>query len=465
MKLTTTVASVALPDFGSEKACPPLPPAVLCARMERVRACMRQRRLEFLAVYADREHCANLAYLTGFDPRFEEAVLLMSAEGRCKLLVGNECQGYLPDVRALGLEVELFQEFSLLGQPRGSSKPLKKILRAFGMGLRPRVGAVGWKYFDGSLLPTRALDVPAYLADVLREICGAPRRVVNAAGIFMNPRDGLRVTNEPEQIAQFEYAAGVSSAGVLALLRHLREGVREDALEKYLDSRGLPLSCHRMVSFGEKAKRGLASPSANRARLGGAFTTALGVAGSLTCRAGVVARSAADLPEETREFYPRLAANYFDVVATWYEHLGIGALAGDIFQAVSRARKRALYDFAVNPGHYIHLDEWLHSPFAAGSTIALGSGMALQMDIIPVSKGPFCCINAEDGVALADEPLRAALQRAYPALWRRVLARRAFMREVLGVRLDDSVLPLSHIPGWLPPYALDLGRVFVRMGA
>jgi len=312
------------------------------------------------------------------------------------------------------------------------------------------------------LLPAGALDVPSYLADMLRELSGAPQRVVNATDIFMDSRDGLRVSNEPEQIAQFEYAACVSSAGVLALLRHLRAGVREDALEKHLDSRGLPLSCHRMVSFAEKAQRGLSSPSANRARLGGAFTTALGVIGSLTCRAGVVARSAEDLPPETCEFYPRLAANYFDVVATWYEHVRAGAQAREVFQAVERARDRRLYDFAVNPGHYIHLDEWVHSPFTAGSRTVLRSGMALQMDIIPVSKGPFCCCNAEDGVVIADESLRAALERSHPALWRRVAARRAFMRKALGIRLDDSVLPLGNIPGWLPPYALDLGRVFVR---
>ena len=266
MKSTATVASVALPDFGSENEFPALPPGVLRARLERVVACMRQRRLDVLAIYADREHSANLAYLTGFDPRFEEALLLLSAEGRRKLLVGNECQGYLPDVRALGLEIVLFQEFSLLGQPRGSSKPLRTILRAFGIGKGTRVGAVGWKYFTGGLLPAGALDVPSYLADMLRELSGAPQRVVNATDIFMDSRDGLRVSNEPEQIAQFEYAACVSSAGVLALLRHLRAGVREDALEKHLDSRGLPLSCHRMVSFAEKAQRGLSSPSANRAR-------------------------------------------------------------------------------------------------------------------------------------------------------------------------------------------------------
>jgi hypothetical protein len=116
--------------------------------------------------------------------------------------------------------------------------------------------------------------------------------------------------------------------------------------------------------------------------------------------------------------------------------------------------------FAVNPGHYIHLDEWVHSPFCAGSDIGLRSGLALQMDIIPVSEGPFCA-NAEDGVVLADEALRAELADRHPACWSRMLARRRFMRDVIGIDLDESVLPLGNIPGWLPPYALDLTKAMV----
>ncbi|HZS93019.1 MAG TPA: hypothetical protein VFE42_36710 [Chloroflexota bacterium] len=34
-----------------------------------------------LLVYVDREHFANLAYLTGFDPRFEEALLILKPRG------------------------------------------------------------------------------------------------------------------------------------------------------------------------------------------------------------------------------------------------------------------------------------------------------------------------------------------------------------------------------------------------
>ena len=35
------------------------------------------------------------------------------------------------------------------------------------------------------------------------------------------------------------------------------------------------------------------------------------------------------------------------------------------------------------------------------------------------------------------------------------------MRDVLGIDLDDSVLPLSNTAGWLPPWALDLDIALV----
>ena len=44
-------------------------------------------------VYADREHSASIAYLSGFDPRFEEAILVVGPDGPPAILVGNECRG------------------------------------------------------------------------------------------------------------------------------------------------------------------------------------------------------------------------------------------------------------------------------------------------------------------------------------------------------------------------------------
>jgi hypothetical protein len=449
------LASVSPPDHGIAEPPPEVSPACYRARHAAARQRMHAAGLDWLVVYGDREHSANLAYLTGFDPRFEEALLLVAADGRMRLLVGNECLGYLPDA-ALGIEIELFQELSLPGQARDASRPLDQLLADVGIGPGHRVGCVGWKVFDGALIAGGALasELPAYLIDALRARCGAIDAVRNATGLFIDPADGLRLRCEPEQIVRFEYAAGITSAGVRAVVAALRPGVREDMLERMLDARGLPLSCHRMLSVGAKARRGLASPGAGRAQLGDSFTCAFGVSGALTCRAGAIAAGPADLPAGLAEFYPSFAANYFAVTRAWYQALAVGVPARSVFHAADGLRDPALFDFAVNPGHALHLDEWVHSAFTATSDVTLASGMVLQMDIIPVSRGPFCTANAEDGVVLADAALRAALAATAPACWERMQARRAWMQQALGITLHESVLPLADTTGWFAPYAL-----------
>jgi hypothetical protein len=324
------------------------------------------------------------------------------------------------------------------------------------------VGSVGWKYFAKGLIGVHeALEVPAYLVDLLRELTGEASRVVNATSILMDSEHGLRSVNSADQIARFEYAAIRTSESIKTLLSTLREGVTEEQLERCFHGGGLPRSCHAMVSFGEKARRGLSSPSGNRAVRGVPYTCAFGVEGSLSCRAGMLAEQAKDLIDDLREFYPAFASRYFDIVAAWYGGVRVGAIAGDVVTAVERLRNPGFMKFAVNPGHLIGLDEWVNSPFTPGSRVQLASGMALQMDIIPISQGPFCCANAEDGIALADATLRDELRARYPAMMARVSARRAFMQEVLNITLDPSVLPLSNLAGWFPPFALDLSRALV----
>jgi len=72
---------------------PEIPPPLYANRVERLRERAEVRRYDRLVIYADREHSANLAYLTGFDPRFEEALLVLGSEGQPAILVGNECHG------------------------------------------------------------------------------------------------------------------------------------------------------------------------------------------------------------------------------------------------------------------------------------------------------------------------------------------------------------------------------------
>src|SRR5918999_2178769 len=122
---------VPLPD----EVAPAEPPAIDTAEHERrCDETLARAGTPWVAVYGDREHSANLLFLTGFDPRFEEALLLLGPGKRRLLLVGNE--GIVHAVVAgLPLEIELFQGFSLMGQPRESTPRLDRVFD--GAGLKP----------------------------------------------------------------------------------------------------------------------------------------------------------------------------------------------------------------------------------------------------------------------------------------------------------------------------------------
>ncbi|MGH8949343.1 MAG: aminopeptidase P family N-terminal domain-containing protein, partial [Acidimicrobiia bacterium] len=87
------LTEVPLPDFGMPASMPVIPDVVYRDRMERFRKRIAERGFDRVVVYADREHSANLSYLTGFDPRFEEALLVIGHDDDPAVLVGNECWG------------------------------------------------------------------------------------------------------------------------------------------------------------------------------------------------------------------------------------------------------------------------------------------------------------------------------------------------------------------------------------
>jgi hypothetical protein len=218
------------PEFGGGGRPAPVAPAEFEARLAALRSAMGRRGVGHLVVYGDREHFANLAYLTNLDPRFEEALLVVGGAGDPLLVVGNECQGYLPvsPLFVAGkLRTERFQPFSLLGQPRDSSRLIQDIFAGEGVGRHGRVGCVGWKYFDDSEVPDadHAIDLPVYLVDALRDLAGRDN-VVNATAILMHPGDGLRNYCSPAEMAlrahphchpaALEAAGGCCSGPVLA---------------------------------------------------------------------------------------------------------------------------------------------------------------------------------------------------------------------------------------------------------
>lgn len=443
------LADLALPDFGMPLHEPLLPPALYADRLRRLRSRMGERGYDHIVMWGDREHSANIAYLTGFDPRFEEAVLIVGAPEDPAILVGNECYG-TAEAAALPMRPVRFQDFSLPGQPRDRSAPLAEIMGNEGIGRGSRVGVVGWKTYASR----QTIEAPSFLVDELRRLTGDGGLVENANDLLIDAADGLRVINEVEQLAAFEWAACQTSRGVRNVLTGLRPGMTEREAVRLLEWNGAPLSCHLMLTAGPRARHGLLSPGDRPIERGDPFTTAFGIWGALNCRAGFVVEDASGLPDGIGDYVERLVAPYFEAVAEWYAALHVGQVGGELQAIVDRHLSDPFFGVSLNPGHQLHLDEWVNSPVFAGSTTELRPGMALQCDIIPATGTPYFTTNIEDGVALADESLRAAFAAAYPDAWQRIQARRRFMADSLGIELHPDVLPFSNLAAHLPPFLL-----------
>lgn len=450
------------PEFGVAPY--PAAPSVseLESRIDKLRVRMEERGLTHAVVYGDREHFANLAYLTGFDPRFEESLLIVGRKKTPLILVGNECEAYLgiSSLHEAGrLRHERFQSFSLLGQPRDKSRALRDILAGEGIGTGARVGAVGYKYFSSAEQPDaeHALDIPSYIADTLRNLAG-PENVVNGTDLLMHPDHGLRARCSPYEIACFEYANGQAAEAVKRMIFALREGVTDHAVVEAGRLNGDPLSCHVTFGTGDHAKYGLCGPSGEPIRRGQPLAFNVAYWGSNICRAGWVAESTADLPDTASDYIPSFAGPYLEAMGEWFGSMKLGTPGHKIYELIQDRLPFENFGVYLNPGHLIHLDEWMSTPFYAGSDIPVASGMAIQVDVIPASKQYFST-RMEDGIVIADGELRTQLRESAPECYERCQRRRRFVTDVLGIELPEEVLPLSNTCAIVPPLFLRPNQV------
>ena len=449
------LTAVTLPEFGTPTEEAELTRDIYRARIARLETRMVETGLDAVVIYGDREHLANISWASGHDPRFEEALLVVVPGRRPTLLAGNEGYPYA-ETAAGDFDRVLWQPLSLMGQPRDRYVPLRNVLRDAGLGHDLRIGLAGWKGFeteDGAFDP-HWFETPHYLVETLRHF----GEVTNAALLFMHPVTGLRAHNEVAQLAAFEYAATKTSTAVRDFILNVKPGMRERDAVRAMALDGFMQSIHINMCSGPRAKYGLPSPSLRIIERGDPIVVGHGLMGALNCRAGWMVASADELQPSIRDYIDKLVAPYFSAAVAWYETLGIGVTGGEIYDAAMRHVGDPFFGIGLNPGHLIHLDEWLHSPIRKGSSMKLVSGMALQCDIIPATGTDYFTSNIEDGVALADAETRAALQRDFPETWSRIVKRRAFMTDVLGIRLKPEVLPFSSIPAWLPPFWLGPGK-------
>eukprot|EP01037_Dinobryon_pediforme_P023346 gene23346-24765_t len=445
--MPVTLRSVAVPDFAMPATRPTIPPQTYVSR---VKAAYGRAGTDWLVVYADREHFANIIFLTGFEPRFEEALLLLGPGGERIIITGNEDQGYTPVAGLPDIVTLLCQSLSLMGQPRGEKPNLVTVLREAGIKSGDSVGLVGWK----SVTPQEwGLDrptffVPAYVVDCLAAVVGAAGALHEATPIMMHPTTGLRSVVDADQIAEAEWGASRASLAVWRIITGYRPGDSELTAASRMGYAGEPMNCHPMLSTNGPAGQiiGLSSPSDRVPAIGDGVTTAVSFWRGLTARAGLLA--------EADDAFLVTAKAYFSAQLAWYETADIGVEGGAIYDAVVSRLALGHLRSALNPGHLTGHEEWLHSPIEAGSTQRIASGMPFQVDIIPVPMPNGWALNCEDAVTFADADLRDDLRRRHPSLWLRFEARKRFVREQLGIDVKDSVLLLSAIPLCLPPFWL-----------
>ena len=444
------LAEITLPDFGMPAIEPLLPASIYTDRLDRVRDRMAARDYDVMVIWADREHSANLAYLSGFDPRFEEAVMIVSASGDPTLLAGNECFG-TAEAAPLSTRCVRFQDLSLPNQPRDASPPLADILGDAGISTGRRVGVVGWKTYASR----RTIEAPAFLVDELRVATGPAGLVENATDVFIDAADGLRVVNEVEQLAAFEWAACQTSHGVRNLLTELRPG--HDRAGS-----GAPARVERDPAVVPPHAHGRAPCPVRVAQPGRpadpAWRSADRGVRDLGCpqlprrlrRRGRHRAPGGDRPTTSSGWSRRTSRRWPSGTARCTS----ARLAGPCTRsstAISATRSSASSSTPVTSS--TSTSGSAH-PCSPARPIELRSGMALQCDIIPATGTPYFTTNIEDGLALADESLRAAFATGYPDAWARIQARRSFMEQALGIELHPDVLPFSNLAAHLPPFLL-----------
>ncbi len=418
--------------------------------VERLNLLYASAKADWVFVYGDREHNGNLLYLIGFDPRFEETILLLGPGGKRFLLVGNEMVDYAIK-KEVPCEVILAQSLSLPGQKRKTAPNLRTILTNCGIKKGDAVTMIGWKYMEETEIddPTFPAFIPAIFIKIIRDIIGDGASLADGTSLLIHPEIGQRILNSANQIAVFEHSARICSEAIFNIINHLQIGKTEREMVQAMNYAGDPLTVHTMFTSGKDALIGLQSPTDKKLMPDDGLNIAVGLWGCLMCRGGLLSDSVDE------SLFNNVIAPYYSVIDTWYKTVDIGMAGGEIFSGIENSfRASSSIESFLNPGHHGGYEEWIHSPIRDGSLDRIASGMVFQVDIIPTPLPTGTNVNCEDTVAIADSNLRAEIKAKYPEMWKRICARRASMIESLGLKPNECILPLTDGCAYYAPFML-----------
>lgn len=423
---------------------------------------IREKGLTHVVMYGDRERFSNIEYFTSYDCRFEEALLMVDANGRCAIVVGNEGMGYSAQI-PFEINRVLYQNFSLQGQPRNRLCSLSEVFSGIGLTKQSKVGLVGYKYYESGFDcdALYSYDVPAYILHELY-IAADSRNVCDFTKEITGCPDGIRMRLYSAKEIAWAEAAGNRTANVmLDLIKNLRPGINEFELSQKTNPGFAPVNMHPLVNFGEKSVAiGLKSPlESENLQIGEPCGLCYSVRGNNTARVGVAAYDRDSYSDRLRPHLETFYMKHWEATAAWYEAAGVSRPAGRLYDAVMSRIGANEFGVALNPGHNGSTDEWSNSPVYRDSRIELPDGTLMQVDIIASNSNPVRVSICEDAVVLASGKMRKELEEQYPEVYERIVLRQKKMREVLGINISEDVLPMSNLNGVFFPFMLNPGIV------
>lgn len=422
-------------------------------RYQKVLTRMKAEKMDTLVVYADLEHGNNFEYLTGFLPRFEEALLVLHVNGENFMIMGNENLNKVSSARIKATAIHS-PYFSLPNQPMSSEKNFREILEEAQIRGSSRVGIAGWKNFTSKKEENAQLfDVPAFIVDGIKDIVGATGEVWNATYLFIGNK-GARCINNVNEIEHYEFGAALASDAMLNAMDALDVGVSEMELGSILNAQGQKNSVVTIAAAGKRFVKANLYPTDNKVKTGDPISLTVAYKGGLSSRVGYAVETLSQLPENIQDYVDVVVRPYYHAYVTWLEQVHCGMKGDELYQLIEKVLPKVEYHWSLCPGHLVADEEWMSSPVYDGSEEILESGMLFQIDIIPSMAG-YAGTSAESTVLLADEKLRLEIQKKAPLLWQRIADRRTYIETELHISLHPDVLPMCSTVAYLRPLFLN----------
>ena len=155
----------------------------------------------------------------------------------------------------------------------------------------------------------------------------------NCCSMFIGP-DGVRTTNNPNEIAHYEFASVLASDGMMDALNHVEVGIKEMELGEYMSKCGQRNSVVTIASTGERFQYGNLYPANNIVKVGDKMSLTVGYRGGLSSRAGYAVESADQLPNDVKDWLDKLVKPYYQAVVTWLEKIEIGMTGDELYQNI-----------------------------------------------------------------------------------------------------------------------------------